>query len=121
MSLLGASADSCCCLPFAARVTVRSLSAADRARTLLLPDGGHYCGDVQNERPHGLGISWRPDGELNLCGSWADGELEDEERAVPLSKIPAAVIEGKKCECRTAPPCHSLPFDWLTASSSIPH
>ena len=82
---------------------VCSLSAQDRQRVLLLPDGGYYCGELERQRQNGLGAAWRRDGELQQCGRWVDGHLEEATR-VPLCLVPVAVVAGKKCESSAASP-----------------
>ena len=56
------------------------VAAAARAApvklTLLLPDGGHYVGDCNEDSvPHGEGTKYRADGSEAASGQWRDGKL----------------------------------------------
>ena len=114
-----------------------SAKAADPNRTLLLPSGGHYVGDVDRERQHGrgtefhsngsaaasgewrdgklhgFGVKWNADRGLQQCGRFEDGELV-ESRTVPLVKLPAGDLHngnqrGQRLTERLRPIASSVP------------
>jgi len=43
--------------------------------TFTLPSGERYVGEYQNDRRHGEGIEYRPDGSVNLSGLWANNGI----------------------------------------------
>lgn len=59
-----------CCL------TVRALPAADRDRTLLLPNGGRYVGDFNADfRQNGNGTEFRANGSEAASGQCRNGGM----------------------------------------------
>ena len=57
-------------------MTAQAIPAADRRRTLLLPGGGHFIGDFNEDfKPHGNGMQYRADGSKAASGQWRNGEL----------------------------------------------
>jgi hypothetical protein len=71
---------------------------ADGGADLLLPDGGRYVGQFNEQRqPHGEGVKFHADGSERASGQWRDGKLHGRGKEIfpKGSRYEGDLIDGK--------------------------
>ena len=81
-------------------VSVRALSATDRDRALLLPSGGHFVGDFDEQhQPHGQGVEYHADGSEAASGQWCEGKQHGRGKQILLpsgDRYEGEFVDGKR-------------------------